>query len=306
MLWPTTSGVGGFAATAKLEAEQQYGTDLSSEINAMLTQTLGPNKAQARVQADLNVNQTSIDSVTYAKKGVPVSTSTDNETLASKGGAAPQTPTGTSSNVPSYTAPTTTGTNGSSNYKHVTSTTQYGVDKTVQHTTVAPGTVNRLDVALLLDQSIPASQVAAIKASVASMAGLNAKRGDTITVSRFAFAKPPAAPVVAAKKGPLANPIGLAKYVAIALAALIFLFLMRRGLRRREGEALAPEPVWLREIETPTPVAELEAATAVTPAHQRALAQAHERRQVVRDEVEQIVRREPEQIAAQVGQWLKE
>lgn len=298
LLWPDGStGSGTGAAAATIQADQQYSTQLTSAIDGLLAQTLGPGKAQARVHADLNVDQTTLDKVTYGK-GAASSTSSDTEQLQSKGGGA-ALPAGTSSNVPNATS--ATGTNSSSNYKHQVSNTQYGLDRTVQHTVVAPGTVNKLDIALLVDSSVPAAQASALKQSVAAMAGLDPKRGDTIELSRISFAKLPTATATAPKLGPLANPIGLAKYVAIALAALVFLFLMRRGLKRREGESLAGEPVWLREIEGPTPIAELEVAPVRT-----ALDPAQERRATVRGQVEEIVRREPEQVAAQIGQWLKE
>jgi len=78
--------------------------------------------------------------------------------------------------------------------------------------------------------------------------------------------------------------------------------LMRRGLKRREGEDLAPEPTWLREIEAAVPLAQLEAA----PATPRALDPAVERRSQVQGEVDEIVKNQPHAVAAQVSQWMKE
>jgi flagellar biosynthesis/type III secretory pathway M-ring protein FliF/YscJ len=116
---------------------------------------------------------------------------------------------------------------------------QFGVDKTVSRTTVAPGQVNRLNVALLVDSSVPAAQLAGIKQSVAGVAGLQPSRGDTIAVSTLWFAKQPktttpkASPIAAIMK----NPLAIGKYVLIGIVALVFLFLMRGGLKRREGRA---------------------------------------------------------------------
>src|SRR5262249_17890556 len=148
------------------------------------------------------------------------------------------------------------GGNGSSNYSNKTSTTNYNVDKTVEHTNVVPGTVNKLDVALVFDKSVPATQVASLQKSVASLAGITPSRGDTLAVSTVQMAKTKATTPTAT--GPMANPMGLAKYVAIGLGVLLFLFFMRRNLKRREGEDLGSQPTWLREIETAVPLAELE------------------------------------------------
>jgi flagellar M-ring protein FliF len=305
LLWPTADGGGAISTASKLQADNLYASQLSAQINSLLASTLGPNKAIARVHADLNADQTTLNKVTYAKKGVPLTQQTQSETLNSKGGGA-QLPSGTKTNTqpPSYAAGAG-GSNGQSQYKNSTSTTTFGVDKTISHSVVAPGSVNRLDVALMIDKSVPAAQVASLQKSVSSLVGLTPSRGDTIAVSRIAFAKPPAA--TTAKSGPLAklgDPIGLAKDVAVGLGALIFLFAMRRALRRREGESSVPTPTWLRELEAGVTVAQLEAGTQ---SHLPALpAAVTERRNAVREQVDEIANNSPEAIAAQVAQWMKE
>ena len=43
LLWPGSDGGGG-GAPSKLQAQQAYGAQLSSQIDAMLTRTLGPGR----------------------------------------------------------------------------------------------------------------------------------------------------------------------------------------------------------------------------------------------------------------------
>lgn len=303
LVWPTSDSAGGLTAASKLRAEQLYSSQLAAQINAMLVSTLGPGKAQARVQADLNVDQTTVDKVTYAKKGTPLTTSTSKETLASKGGAAVPA-AGTASNVPTY-ATGAAGANGSSNYLHQTSATEYGVNKVVQRTTVAPGSVNKLDVALLLDSSIPAAQAAQIRQSVAALAGITPARGDTISVSSVAFAAQPKAVKASPLSGLMSNPLGLVKPVLIAFAAIVFLFTMRRSLKRRETEGVAPEPTWLREFQSALPIAELTVSKDRDDLNNEATANA-ERRKALRAEAEEIALAAPEELAAQVGAWVKD
>ena len=62
---------------------------------------------------------------------------------------------GVAANVPTYAGATQTATGGNSDYSKKTDKTTYGVDKTVEQTRVAPGTVERLNVALLVDTSVP-------------------------------------------------------------------------------------------------------------------------------------------------------
>ena len=57
---------------------------------------------------------------------------------------------------------------------------------------IAPGAVNSQTVSVLVDKSVPAASIPAIKSAVAGAVGLNAKRGDTLSVSQIAFAKPAA------------------------------------------------------------------------------------------------------------------
>lgn len=295
ILWPTADS--GFSVATKLEAEQMYGAQLAAQANALLAQTLGPNKAQARVHAVLNVDQTTENSVTYASKGTPLTKQTETESLQGTGTSS-ATAAGTASNIPGYAATQAGG--GDTSYKSKKETTDFGVNKTVTSRVIAPGTVERLDVAVLFDKSVPADQVIDLRNAVGALVGLDPKRGDTISTATLEFAPPPEAEKpTAGVAALLANPIGLVKWVALGLATIVFLFLMRRGLRRREGEKIAPEPTWLRQIEGAVPIAQL---TAGEGSHDPV----RERRELTKSEVEEIVKREPERVAAQVGQWLKE
>ncbi len=292
LLWPTQDGSGsdGQSATAKQAAETRYDTDQQASLNAMLAQTLGPGKAQVEVNADLNTNQVTQDQLQYAAKGVPLSQTTETETL--QGGSPTGGAAGAASNIPTYSA---TG-GGASNYNHKTTQTQYGVPKTVTHTTVAPGAVNRQSVAVLVDKTVPAAEVAAIRSAVQNAAGITPARGDTLAVSQVAFAQP------AQPKAGLApaNILGLAKYIGAGLAALAFLFFVTRHLRRREDQALIGEPVWLREIEAPTTIAELERG------QEQGLVRARPQANPVRGEVEGMLNQEPERVAQQVRAWMNE
>ncbi|MEA2520002.1 MAG: flagellar M-ring protein FliF [Chloroflexota bacterium] len=302
LLWPTSTGGSGLTAQGKLQADALYAAQLTSQINALLTATLGPGKAIARVHADLNVDQTTVDKVTYAKKGVPLSQETGVESLKSKGGPA-ALPSGTSTNTtPSYAAGST-GQNSQSQYSHKTATTTFGVNKTIQRSVVAPGTINKLDLALVVDSSVPAAQVASLRKSVAGMAGITAARGDTFAVSRVAFAKPP---VSSAAPGPIddlmSNPLGMLRNALIGLGSIVFLFLMHRTIKRRESDPSVPEPTWLREIERGgLTVAELQSG-----GDRVALASGDAARDSARDQVEEIVRNQPKAVASQVAAWMKE
>ena len=154
VLWPAgdgATGVGG--GSTKASAEARYARQLESSVNALMDSTLGPNKARIKVNADLNVDKTTQEELTYAKKGTPMKTSQETERLeggtATTGGTA-----GTGANIPTYSAGAA-GANGASNYRRAKKDTEMALDKKISKTEKAPGTVNKLNVALMVDKSVP-------------------------------------------------------------------------------------------------------------------------------------------------------
>jgi flagellar M-ring protein FliF len=295
VLWPQGDGSGAAVggATAKAAAEARYASELESQVQAMLNRTLGPDKAAVQIHAELDMDKVTRDELTYAKKGVPLTRTTEDEKLRG-GGAGAGGVAGTAGNIPQY-AQGAGGSGGSSNYSHTTESTDFGVDKTVSKVEQAPGSVERLSVALMTDSSI--KDAAAVQAAVAAAVGLDKQRGDTITQAATTFPK-----VEAPKAGPVpAGMVGPIKYGLVGLGVLLFAFFTWRGLRKREREAL-PEPAWLREFDQPMRLAELE-ATATT----RELPTLPPRQ---KDEglhkLDQLMDREPARVAAQVRQWMNE
>ena len=101
LLWPSQNGEGVNSTTGKQAAEERYDDDLEANLDAMLAQTLGAGKAEVQVNATLNTNQTTQESLTYGKSGVPLQQSKNLETLAGNGSGAGGA-TGTA-NIPAYT-----------------------------------------------------------------------------------------------------------------------------------------------------------------------------------------------------------
>src|SRR2546423_13774335 len=95
---------------------------------------------------------------------------------------------GAKSNIPTYAAGAG-GAGGSSNYQRKQGSTDFGVGKVVTHTRVAPGTVNRLNVSLVLDPSVPAGVRKQLQTAITQAAGINTARGDQIATSVVPFAK---------------------------------------------------------------------------------------------------------------------
>lgn len=299
LVWPRGDGGVSDGTLAKLEAQQRYASQLTGQINALLASTVGAGKATARVHADLNVDQTTIDRVSYEDEGTPLESRTEEETFDGGAGANGTTvPSGVSGNTtPTYAAGG--GGDGQSNYERSNETTSFGVDKTVEHIQVAPGAVNKLAVSLMVDPSVPDDQAAALQTSAAGLAGIDEERGDTISLSRIAFAEPTESEAGGGGSGSLlSDPMAIARPALLGLGAIGFLLMMRRRLRRRDGEASVPEPTWVREIEHSVSLGALEAPA------QPALPPS--RTTTLRDEVGELARKQPQALATQVTQWMKE
>ena len=300
LLWPQGDGAGGGGMVAGKQAlEARYSRAMEADLNALLVRTLGPGKGQVSVTADLNADKTTQDEVTYDKAGgVPLKEQTESEKLQG-GGSTTGGPAGTGSNIPTYSGGG--GASGAnSNYQRKTKNVDYGVNKKVARTEVAPGAVNKMHVALLVDKSVPASDFAALKTAVTSAAGIDTARGDVMQAAQVPFAKvetPKAGPVPTTLLGPL-------KWVGIGFATLLFLFFMSRSLRKRETEAMAT-PAWLTSIEEPVSLAELEQQTQImAPAAHPTITLPPRAPDANLQALDQLMEREPERVAAQVKNWM--
>lgn len=300
LLWPNgeSNEAGG---SSKQDAEERYDQGMEASLDAMLVQTLGPGKAEVQVNANLNTNQTTQESLTYSKAGVPLSQNKNLETLTGNGSGGTGA-TGTA-NLPAAAQ-----SGGKSNYKHEVTNTTLGVNKTVVHSKVAPGEVTNQHVSVLLDKTVPAAELPAIREAVTNAAGIESKRGDTISIGQMTFAKP-----AVASPTSTSNMLSYAKDGLIGLASILFLFFTTRFLRRRERESIDHEPVWLRELQAPVRLSELERETSAQPTAVMTAVGASNANgnglgagSSARHQIEQLAETDPDQIAQQLRNWMQE
>lgn len=292
LLWPRGEGGAGADGVSKQTVQARYEAQVEAGLAALLTRTVGPGKAEVQVSADVNADEATKDELKYGKS-TALKETTETEKL--EGAAAAGGASGTTANVPGY-AQGAAGAGGNG-YDRESTTTQYGVDKTVIRTKVAPGAVNKLNVALIVDKSVPATEIPALQKAVSSAAGIDAARGDTLAVSQIAFPKPDDKADLPGL-APGADIIGYAKYGAAGLGMLAFVLFSARHLRRREGEMLMREPNWLREIEAPTTLAHLEGPR-MSSLPERA-------ENPARQQIEELATREPERVAQQIRTWMRD
>jgi flagellar M-ring protein FliF len=93
-LWPNSDGTGSDGTVLSQQAaNQKYDSLTAAQVGAMLTQTLGPNKAEVQVNGTVDANQATSDTLVYGKKGVPLQSQTQTESRRRPAPAAPTTTT---------------------------------------------------------------------------------------------------------------------------------------------------------------------------------------------------------------------
>ncbi|HEY6897655.1 MAG TPA: flagellar basal-body MS-ring/collar protein FliF, partial [Rhodocyclaceae bacterium] len=199
--------------TAGLDpAQVKYVRDLEMDygkrVEAILTPIVGAGNVKAQVTADLDFSQ--VDQVAESFKPNPTGETAirSQQTNEAGNGNPPAAGVpGALTNQPPVpataplTAPAANGAAANSaaanqNYTR-NSTVNFEVDKTIRHTKVAPGSIRRLSVAVLVNQkpgngkakSVPltADEVKQITAMAREAVGFNQERGDTLNVTNAAF-----------------------------------------------------------------------------------------------------------------------
>ncbi len=172
----------------------------SKDILEMLTAVVGPHNAVVKVSAVMNFDQTQSRIKRFIPSGgtpenptgIPVSVQRNSEAYTGQGkdGQGPKSDSGqpgTASNVPTYAAQNTGAEGKNSNYENINTTTNYEIsseEKTIVH---APGTVERMTIAVVVNKVLTESQTKELTQLVASASGADLGRGDTITVSGLQF-----------------------------------------------------------------------------------------------------------------------
>ena len=309
------SAGGNRVANRNDEQTAQYESRLGGAVQKMLDSVLGPGKAVVRVNAQLNFDTKDTTSERYVQESPslqPLSEATAKEWYGNGsagnggnlGGAFPTlTPTGAA--------------NATAQYVKENKTADYAIGKVVERAQAAPGSVERLTVAVVLDaKTAGAVNPAQVQALVANAVGINAQRGDAVQVSALPFdtaASAAAAKELAAqqKAERTAGYIDLGKKAGIGLMVLLALFLLTR---KRKGETvveavatdLPEQGALMAGGANGLPGGMLGALPALTEAEEELPEVSAFDRDKMRDEVAELVDNQPDEIAAVITSWLSE
>lgn len=203
------------------------------------------------------------------------------------------------------------GVEGEIDYESEDQTTEYGVDRVVERVVGAPGAVDALSVAVVMDDgTVTGAEIpplAEIDELLTAALGLDAERGDEIAVTALPFPELDEDEPEAAEAGSWSEqlPAIVAALVIVLIALALFLMARRRRGATRD-ELLQWEPVADRhagQLTAPMPVAApAPAVETAAPEEPRALEYA--RAQRATEELGDLVDQQPEEIAELLRSWL--
>lgn len=226
-----------------LEQRLSYERRLETSAETMLATALGGQNAVVRVVAELDLDESSIETVTFDPESqIAIREQTITEQFDGNGGdgagilgVADETLDGGQlANADSSTG-----------YVRNEQTAEYGVARTTTVEKKSPGRVTSLAVAVVVNESIdPAPNLSQIESLVAAAVGLDLERGDSIAIETLPFdqsliAEADEAQASAESAASLQTMIGYAKTGGAILLLLVVSLFLRLGFKNLA--ALFPE-----------------------------------------------------------------
>jgi flagellar M-ring protein FliF len=300
-------GVNAAAGDARAVQTAAFEKDLQTSVQEMLTPIVGSGKAVVRVKAALDFDKRATTSERFNpddKQAPAVSESVTTENY--EGGSQI---VGGVLGPENVNNPALAG--GENTYEKGQESRTLAVDKVTEQVQSAPGKVERLSVAVVLDaEAAGVIAPAEVEQLVAAAAGIDRERGDVVEVSRMAFddtaAKAAeeefaaiAAAEQAAKKWSLVRTVGV-----LLVVALLLLYALRTMRRDQRTEVELPY-----DIEATQLALDAEQAAALAAAERRALEppplslEARQRLHI-QGEIGELVERQPEEVAQLLRGWL--
>lgn len=277
----------GFTAVEKqLALTRQFEKEIEGRLRSILEQVYGPGKSVAMVSAELDFDTREETKVTYDE---PVSRSEQRIEERYEGTGPGPAEVG-ESNIPGYAV---IGDNGDYSYERLEEIINYEIGETREFLARAPGQVERLSVAVVLDEAAGNPDITSrISTVMHSALGIDTARGDSFNVQlvpfndswREEFPEEPAGSRL---------PFGLEPGQLIALiggGALLLAVIIVASIGIARSTRAKPHPVLMT-----TEVALKEAMEAQVPEHMD-----HSKRQKVR----QMGEKEPENVALLLKTWL--
>ncbi len=309
----SNSDGGGVGASTRDQAVADFQNRKTQQIQTVLDRVLGPGNSTVQVSADLDFDRAVQESTTYSsnRRTPPLSESTTTEEYtgaATNGGSTGVV--GPDGQMDTYG---NAGADGDSSYSKESTTRDNAVATVKERRETAPGSVNSINVGVVLDTTAAQGVDAAdVKDLISAAVGIDTDRGDTIEVTTMPFDRTAdeaaAAELAAAAKAKAdAQRWAMIRNGGIALAILGMILLAwlraRRGKRERDARTqVLVEQLRRDAADRAAAVAAVEPAPAVAALEAADTAANDE----LRREIAALAERQPDEIATLLRGWLVE
>ena len=294
----------------QLDMTRKVQERMQKDVQSMLDQAIGVGHSYVRVNVELDFDQRQTDTQTYTPvvddSGIIRSEQTINESYNGTSNS-PGGPAGVQSNVPGYVAQNN---NSNANYSKKESTKNYEINEAKEKTVASPGSIKRVNIAVLVNEDITQAQQESIQRSVASAVGINADRGDTVSVEPLPFSTE-AADKQAAEEQAAKDAANLK--IALIVAAILLLiggiagYFYWKRKKRLEAEAeaarLAEEEAELERQRAEEARAAMLENGEIEPEE---MTQEEQEHLSERQTIEELIRNKPAEMAMLVKTWLSE
>lgn len=306
----STAGQTGRATAANGEAAAAIEHEVGTSLRSMISRVTGAENVAVTVRAELDHTERQATTEFFD------STGEDGVVIAERVATEEYTgidESGTTGVLGPDGAPVAEGTQAGSEstYSKEDAERTFAVNRTVESTTFASGTVTRLHVAVLVDEAaVTEAQLGSIEAMVSTAAGVDLERGDQVVVTRLPFdtsASAAAEEAAAAEAAAAAaeQQASMIRTGVISFVVLIALLLAYRSTRRARREVSTPIDIGAIRAE---PLDELEEAAPeliATPHVERIDPIVAASRDAL-DELSALADRKPEDVAQILQNWLSD
>lgn len=320
----SASGVGGAAGGMRDQQTADYETRVTGDLQEVLDKIVGKGNAVATVTATLGFDDvTSTEERFTQPEGGPLALTqrTTEETYTGAGGAPVGGQLGGTGilgpdNIAVPNAATqATGADGEAGgYSNTSGDSTFGVDKTTTQTNAAPGGVERQAVSVVVDTAASrAVDMQQLQAAVTAAAGIDAARGDVVSVTQMPFdtsgadaAGEAAAAAAAAEEAEARNTL-IATGAVLLVVLLLLVVAVLAGLKRRKRDRRAAQALDLGPMEALVQQAQAAEAAAALPAPRSAPAIERAPKDdaaLAREQVAELADRSPDDVAELLRGWL--
>jgi flagellar M-ring protein FliF len=185
----TLSAVGTGTTGSVNKQSSDYEKQVRTNVQSILDRVVGAGNATVAVSADMDTQSgTKVDETfTQPEKAPALSESTDKQDYTGTGGNSAGVLGPDNIAVPGGTVAGGAGAGGNGTFSSEKATKNNAVNKTTQTTNIPSGVLKRQTVSVAVNSGVPNVDMARINALVAAAAGINAGRGDVVTVESVAF-----------------------------------------------------------------------------------------------------------------------